>query len=133
MLNGAEPSLWGKLTKKPDYLCLNLDGDGPTSVSDPLGDGDPSDSVVAMPDEDPDLVTTFADPFAWSPPSKAQDRRAAINNLKTPVVVWSRHDGNDFELVYSFWDYSIAGWAPVRLRQSGWLHCDLRCRGRSAR
>ena len=104
----SEGIIWRKVTAVPDRLCLNLNGDL-------YLDHYPTYEVIHLPDLDPLKSFRTSGPTPSLPPAgelAVPEEEPSI--VFTPVVVYSHHDDSDRELMYSFWDYNIDGWAAVK-------------------
>lgn len=82
-------AVWSKLSDLPDRLVLNRHGDR-------QGDLGPSCGIIWVPMDDPR--------------QGASGGTKATSPVASALVVWSRHDGEDYELVYSLWDPFTQTW-----------------------
>jgi hypothetical protein len=82
-------AIWAKVSSLPDAQVLNPQGDR-------IGDLVPTCGIIWMPMDDPTQIAVPGQPPGASG--------------KSALVVWARHDGHDYELVYSLWDGRLRAW-----------------------
>ena len=106
---------WDRTSGLPESQCLNSSGDS-------FGDGKPTCSILAIPTED-----AMKDrPSLGFRVSSRTASAAESSKRRTPIVVWSRLDGTDREIVFSVWDYRNAAWrSPAFVERIDNAHDDF--------